>query len=75
MATDIMGLLTGVSKQGISPLSKRGVNPRLSQLTPCPTENEFGRQSAQGLQRAGGMLGGGAPIQEQLQAKLTEKTI
>ncbi len=68
MATDIMGLLTGVSKQGI--------NPMLSQLTPAQQRMEFGRQSAQGLQRAiGGMFGGGAPIQEQIQAKLTESIL
>lgn len=66
MATDIMGLLTGVSKQGI--------NPMLSQLTPAQQRMEFGRQSAQGLQRAiGGMFGGGAPIQEQIQAGLIKK--
>ena len=66
MATDIMGLLTGVSKQGIDPM--------LSQLTPAQQRMEFGRQSAQGLQRAvGGMFGGGAPIQEQLQAGLIKK--
>lgn len=76
MATDIMGLLTGISKQGISPLSKQGVNPRLSQLTPAQQRMEFGRQSAEGLQRAvGGMFGSGAPIQEQLQAKLTESIL
>jgi len=66
MATDIMGLLTGVSKQGIDPM--------LSQLTPAQQRMEFGRQSAQGLQRAvGGMFGGGAPIQEQIQAGLIKK--
>lgn len=66
MATDIMGLLTGVSKQGI--------NPMLSQLTPAQQRMEFGRQSAQGLQRAvGGMFGGGAPIQEKIQAGLIKK--
>lgn len=76
MATDIMGLLTGVSKQGISPLSKQGVNPMLSQLTPAQQRMEFGRQSAQGLQRAiGGMLGGGTPIQEQIQAGLINKQL
>ena len=76
MATDIMGLLTGVSKQGISPLSKQGVNPMLSQLTPAQQRMEFGRQSAQGLQRAvRGMLGGGAPIQEQIQAGLINKKL
>ena len=63
-----MGLLTGVSKQGIDPM--------LSQLTPAQQRMEFGRQSAQGLQRAvRGMLGGGAPIQEQIQAALLEKQI
>lgn len=68
MATDIMGLLTGVSKQGIDPM--------LSQLTPAQQRMEFGRQSAQGLQRAvGGMFGGGAPIQEQLQAGLIKKEL
>lgn len=71
-----MGLLTGVSKQGISPLSKQGVNPMLSQLTPAQQRMEFGRQSAQGLQRAiGGMFGGGAPIQEQIQAGLINKQL
>ena len=76
MATDIMGLLTGVSKQGISPLSKQGVNPMLSQLTPAQQRMEFGRQSAQGLQRAiGGMFGGSAPIQEQIQAGLINKQL
>ena len=66
MATDIMGLLTGVSKQGIDPM--------LSQLTPAQQRMEFGRQSAQGLQRAvGGLFGGGAPIQEQIQAGLIKK--
>ena len=76
MATDIMGLLTGVSKQGISPLSKQGVNPMLSQLTPAQQRMEFGRQSAQGLQRAiGGMFGGGVPIQEQIQAGLINKQL
>ena len=68
MATDIMGLLTGVSKQGIDPM--------LSQLTPAQQRMEFGRQSAQGLQRAvGGMFGGGAPIQEQIQAGLIKKEL
>ena len=76
MATDIMGLLTGVSKQGISPLSKQGVNPMLSQLTPAQQRMEFGRQSAQGLQRAvGGLFGGGTPIQEQIQAGLINKQL
>lgn len=71
-----MGLLTGVSKQGISPLSKQGVNPMLSQLTPAQQRMEFGRQSAQGLQRAiGGMFGGGVPIQEQIQAGLINKQL
>ena len=68
MATDIMGLLTGVSKQGIDPM--------LSQLTPAQQRMEFGRQRAQGLQRAvGGMFGGGAPIQEQIQAGLIKKEL
>lgn len=63
-----MGLLTGVSKQGIDPM--------LSQLTPAQQRMEFGRQSAQGLQRAiGGMLGGGTPIQEQIQAGLINKQL
>ena len=66
MATDIMGLLTGVSKQGIDPM--------LSQLTPSQQRMEFGRQSAQGIQRAvSGMFGGGASIQEQIQAGLIKK--
>ena len=68
MATDIMGLLTGVSKQGIDPM--------LSQLTPSQQRMEFGRQSAQGIQRAvSGMFGGGASIQEQIQAGLINKKL
>ena len=66
MATDIMGLLTGVSKQGIDPM--------LSQLTPAQQRMEFGRQSAQGLQRAvGGMFGGQPTIQQQLAQAVGQK--
>ncbi len=65
MATDIMGLLTGVSKQG--------VNPMLSQLTPAQQRMEFGRQAVQGMQR--GLLGGKGTVQEQLQAGAINKQI
>jgi|TARA_R100000482_G_scaffold42628_3_gene14842 hypothetical protein len=68
MATDILGLLTGVSKQGIDPM--------LSSLTPAQQRMEFGRQSAQGMQQAvRGLMGGSAPIQEQIQAKALEKQL
>ena len=56
--TDIMGLLTGVSSQGLDPMTT---------LTPAQQRMEFGARRAKGLTGAvRGMLGGGASIQEQL---------
>ena len=67
MATDIMGLLTGVSKQGVDPLTAGSFRERQLQM---------GAERARGLQRAvRGMLGGGAPIQEQIQAGLINKQL
>ena len=62
--TDIMGLLTGVSSQGIDPMA---------QLSPAQQRMEFGARRARGLSGAvRGLLGGEAPIQEQIQAKMSE---
>ena len=64
MATDIMGLLTGVSKQGIDPMTT---------LTPAQQRMEFGARRAKGLGGAvRGLLGGGPTAQEQIQAKMSE---
>jgi hypothetical protein len=67
MATDIMGLLTGVSKRGIDPMTTRSFRER---------QLQYGAERARGLQQAvRGMLGGGAPIQEQIQGKLSESIL
>ena len=56
--TDIMGLLTGVSSQGLDPMTA---------LTPAQQRMEFGARRAKGLTGAiRGMLGGAPSIQEQL---------
>jgi len=56
--TDIMGLLTGVSSQGLDPMTT---------LTPAQQRMEFGARRAKGLTGAvRGMLGGAPSIQEQL---------
>ncbi len=56
--TDIMGLLTGVSKQGIDPMTT---------LTPAQQRMEFGARRAKGLGGAvRGLLGGGPTAQEQI---------
>ena len=65
--TDIMGLLTGVSSQGLDPMTT---------LTPAQQRIEFGARRAKGLTGAvRGMLGGGASIQEQLAAGVLKKQL
>lgn len=65
MATDIMGLLTGVSKQGIDPMTT---------LTPAQQRMEFGARRARGLGGAvRGLLGGGPTAQEQIATRMVEK--
>ena len=67
MATDIMGLLTGVSKQGIDPMTT---------LTPAQQRMEFGARRAKGLGGAvRGMLGGGPTAQEQIATRMVEKQL
>ena len=63
--TDIMGLLTGVSSQGIDPMA---------QLSPAQQRMEFGARRARGLSGAvRGLLGGEAPIREQIALRMVEK--
>lgn len=63
--TDIMGLLTGVSSQGIDPMA---------QLSPAQQRMEFGARRARGLSGAvRGLLGGEAPIREQIAVRMVEK--
>lgn len=60
-----MGLLTGVSKRGVDPMTAGSFRER---------QLQYGAERARGLQQAvRGMLGGGAPIQEQIQAGLIKK--
>ena len=67
MATDIMGLLTGVSKQGIDPMTT---------LTPAQQRMEFGARRAKGLGGAvRGLLGGGPTAQEQIATRMVEKKL
>lgn len=67
MATDIMGLLTGVSKQGVDPLTAGSFRERQLQM---------GAERARGLQRAvRGMLGGGPTPQEQIATRMVEKQL
>lgn len=64
MATDIMGLLTGVSKQGIDPMTT---------LTPAQQRMEFGARRARGLGGAvRGLLGGGPTAQEQIATRMAD---
>lgn len=63
--TDIMGLLTGVSSQGLDPMTT---------LTPAQQRMEFGARRAKGLTGAvRGMLGGAPSIQEQLVQAASQK--
>ena len=65
--TDIMGLLTGVSSQGIDPMA---------QLSPAQQRMEFGARRARGLSGAvRGLLGGEAPIREQIAVRMVEKQL
>jgi hypothetical protein len=65
MATDIMGLLTGVSKRGIDPMNTGSFRER---------QLQYGAERARGLQQAvRGMLTGRAPIEQQIQEALLAK--
>ena len=65
--TDIMGLLTGVSSQGIDPMA---------QLSPAQQRMQFGARRARGLSGAvRGLLGGEAPIREQIAVRMVEKQL
>jgi len=65
--TDIMGLLTGVSSQGLDPMTT---------LTPAQQRMEFGARRAKGLTGAvRGMLGGAPSIQEQLATGVLKKQL
>ncbi|MDC0347298.1 hypothetical protein OAN47_02645 [Planctomycetota bacterium] len=65
--TDIMGLLTGVSSQGLDPMTA---------LTPAQQRMEFGARRAKGLTGAvRGMLGGAPSIQEQLATGVLKKQL
>ncbi len=73
--TDIMGLLTGVSRQGINPMSPSASSVGLS----GGFRERMLQRGAQRAERLGGavrgMLDGGPTAQEQIATRLVEKKL